>query len=96
MTLTASRYIKAFLMKLLVILINVIVCQYLEDLKNSVNQLCFKLPMYDVTKSGMRGRAPHSKRRQTNFNVIAYEKFVGMISDSTLAVTFKKSQLLKF
>lgn len=58
--------------------------------------MCFKLPMYDVTKSGMSERSPHSTRRQMDFNVIKYEKFVGMVSDSTLLVTFKKSQLIKF
>lgn len=47
--------------------------------------------MYDVTKSGMSERAPYGKRRQMDFNVIAYKKFAGMISDSTLPVTFKKS-----
>ena len=34
MGLTASKYLKTFLMKLVVILINVTLCQYLEDLYN--------------------------------------------------------------
>lgn len=37
MSLTASHYLKTFVMKLSVILINVILCQHLEDLHNSVN-----------------------------------------------------------
>lgn len=44
----------------------------------------------------MSERSPHSSRRQMDFNVIGHEKFVGMISDPTLQVTFKKLQLIKF
>lgn len=44
----------------------------------------------------MSERSPHSTRRQADFNVIEYEKFVGMVSDSTLLVTLRNHSLLNF
>lgn len=52
--------------------------------------------MYDVTKSDMSERYSQSTRRQIYFNAIEYEKFVNMVSDSTLQVIFKKFPLIKF
>lgn len=96
MTLTASQYIKAFLMKLLVILINVIFVSIFGRSEKLSKAIMFQITNVRCYKIRHEGKSSHSKRRQTNYNVIAYEKFVGMISDSTLPVTFKKSQLIKF
>ena len=71
-------------------------CQHLEDPHNSVNWLFPNDPMQDVTELCMSKRSIETASQNKGFNVTEYKKFIGMVSDSILQVTFKKLPLAKF
>lgn len=95
---TASQHLKTSVMRLVLIITDVILkilinCQYYKDLYNSVNQYFSDWPMHDVTKSYMGKRIIQSERPM-GFNVAELEKFIDIISESTLQLTFKKLLLI--
>lgn len=53
--------------------------------------------MHDITKSCMGEKGPlRTQDRSMDFNVTWYKKFIGMFSDFTVQLTFKKLSLLSF
>lgn len=52
--------------------------------------------MNDVIKLCMSKRYIQSAKETNGFNVTGYEKFIDVVSDSTLQLTFKKVPAIKF
>ena len=52
--------------------------------------------MNDVIKLRMSKKYIQSSKQTDGFNVTGYEKFIDMVSDSTLQPTFKKVPAIKF
>lgn len=55
-----------------------------------------KWPMHDVTKSCMSKRSTRCKIDQWILMLTKHEKFIDMVSESTLQITFKKLLLIEF
>lgn len=69
-------------------------CMDLEDLCNSVNQYFpnhQSITLYACVKDLFK-----LQNRKIDFKVIEQEKFIIVVSDSTLQITFKEVQLAKF